>query len=129
MVARDWTSLNEKFNALKGVSGKLAKIVEPVIPEGDIATFRLDRGFHIPGRTIRATVEGTLFVFWFLMAFGLSLFIFSEVCPYATSTAKLVWLWFGGGVGLILGVASIVIPLILFRKRSYTAKKILSEIG
>lgn len=119
MVARDWTSLNEKFNALKAVSHRISLLAGPDTSASGHHMFWLDRGFNIPGRKPRATVEGVLFAFWFLVAMGLSSLILVRIGPYANSRARVTWFVAGGGLGLALGVASVVMALIVFRVRSY----------
>ncbi len=120
-VARDWTSLNEKFNLLKGVSDRIAAIVAGESCPSE-ALLRLDRGFKNRGQGLRRGVESTLFVFWFAAALTLSVIILLDIHKFADGTARELWFWFAGCFGLLVGIGSLLTALIAFRKRAYQEK-------
>lgn len=122
VVARDWASLNEKFNHLKDVGDRIAGEVADPASEELPDVFMLDRGSKVQGRQTRAMVEAILFLFWFLVALGLSLIILLSVTGSVDNGPRRVWYFGAGWLGLGIGLASIVVAGIAFLRRSYKHK-------
>jgi len=123
MVARDWASLNEKFNHLNDVGDRIAKMVEAPSADSPTEVLKLDRGVRMQGRSTRALIEGALFLFWIVLALALSFIILKSVAGSASTTARKVWYFGAGWFGLALGFASIIVAGIAFLKRPYKQQK------
>lgn len=119
VVARDWASLNEKFNHLKIVSRKIAGVLGDSLGEKPPDVLKLDRGHSVQGRGTRTAVETFLFVFWFGVALLLSGIILSHVRAYANPGVRMVWFFGAGWGGLVLGFTGIAMAARAFFKRSY----------
>lgn len=119
MVARDWASLNEKFNHLKNVSNRIATIVAGPSIKNPADVLMLDRGKSVPGRGTRAFIEAVLFVFWFIVSLALSFIILVSVAGSANTTARKVWYFGAGWLGFALGIIGIIVAGIAFLKRPY----------
>jgi len=118
-VARDWASLNEKFNHLKDVGGRIARMVAAPYAKNLPDVLKLDRGGSVPGRGTRTFVEGALFVFWFVVSLTLSIIILRSVADFASTAQRKVWYYGVGLSGFVLGFLCIVLAVIAFFKRSY----------
>jgi hypothetical protein len=119
VVARDWASLNEKFNHLRIVSFNVAALLEKASDEKPPTVFKLDRGESVQGRGTRTAVETFLFVFWFGVALLLSGIILGHVQAYADSTVRKLWFFGAGWGGLLLGFTGLAIAARAFFKRDY----------
>ena len=128
VVARDWASLNEKFHYLKDVGDRIAKALADPGDSAPPDVLMLDRGASVQGRSIRAMIEGTLFLFWLIVALGLSLIILLSVAGSANSVPRRIWYVGAGWLGLGLGLTSIIVAGITFLKRRYRGKPD-SELG
>ena len=125
-VARDWSSLHERFALVKPVSEKLQELVDPNQVSG-LEILSLDRGLDGDEKTLRQYVEMSLVVLWALAVTVVSGFIMWRILPYTQGVTGR-WIWWAVGTSIIpLTVVTLLLILGMHRKRAYQSAKLGTE--
>lgn len=122
VLARDWASLNERFDHLKNVGERISSLfAKPPCHNGPII-FTLDQGYSPPGRGRRGVVEGVLFGFCLFVAVSFSIIILLSAGEYIDSLARTLWFWGASLGGLVLGLVFLIVAWNPVRNRPYSGR-------